>query len=84
MNIQSEFVGPVLGLAHIDICNTMGVASGMRQQLLNDSPRNTTLVSFQRQEINDEKCAAAPIVYVKIGKTRPGGWWDGELGIKWL
>lgn len=84
MDIQSEFVGSGLGLAHIDICNTMGVVSGMRKQLLNDSPRNTTLVSCQRQEINDEKCVAALTVYVKIGKTSPGGWWDGELGVKWL
>lgn len=84
MDIPSEFVGSVLGIAHVDICNTMGVVSGMRKQLLTYSPRNTRLVSFQRQEINDEKHVAALTVYVKIGKTRPGGWWDGELGVKWL
>lgn len=40
------------------------------------------LISFRRREINDKKYVAALTVYVKIGKTRPGGsagWWDGEL-----
>lgn len=59
----------------------------MKKRLLNYSPRNTMLISFWRREINDKKYVAALTVYVKIGKTRPGGsvgWWDGELWVKWL
>lgn len=75
-------MGTILGIAQIGICNTTGVVSKRRKQLLNYSPRNTMLISSQRRKINDKKYVAALTVYVKIGKTRPGGsvgWWDGEL-----
>lgn len=76
-NISAESVGTLLGIAQGAICDTTGVVSKRRKELLTYSPRNPALISFQRQEMNDEKYAA--LFMLKLEKQDQVAQWAGEL-----